>query len=269
MERGGGKPFLGFGCRFALLFFGPYYNIEKNAEIRLRIGGCVVFLAINSGVPMSNESQVLNRYARDFNPGEVIIEDGTRGTEMFIVQSGKVKVYKVINGVEKVLATMGAGEFFGEMALFNNKPRSASISAEEPTRVIVIDSKTLESMIKNNAEIAIRMLKKFAARLDSMDKQIEMLMIKDKNRKVVNFLIATGQESGSPAPGGGTRVNMTSQALAGAIGLSIEETNAVIEKVVKAGLLKQDATGFVIGDNTKLMKFLDYLAMKEEFGDFN
>ena len=81
--------------------------------------------------------------------------------------------------IEKILAILGPGEFFGEMAIISNKPRNATAVVEETARLLVIDPKTFEGMIRGNSEIAVRMIKKLAERLSEADAQIENLLLSD------------------------------------------------------------------------------------------
>ena len=77
------------------------------------------------------QSPMFAKFGKHFTTGTVLFREGDRGEEMFILQSGKVKISKKIRGVEKTLATLEKGEFFGEMAILNDKPRSASAETIE------------------------------------------------------------------------------------------------------------------------------------------
>jgi CRP/FNR family transcriptional regulator len=77
--------------------------------------------------------------ARQFKKGELIVKEGETAIAFYIVSKGKVEVVKGAGSKkETVLATMGPGNFFGEMALFDNHPRSASVRAVEDTEVLVL-----------------------------------------------------------------------------------------------------------------------------------
>src|SRR5215468_9305945 len=103
---------------------------------------------------------------------DTLFHEGETGKEMFVLQAGRVVITKTVRDTVKILPTLGPGEFFGEMALISNRPRNATATVEEPARLLVIDPKTFEGMIRGNAEIAVRMIKKLAERLDEADAQI-------------------------------------------------------------------------------------------------
>jgi len=214
---------------------------------------------------MGAEDQLFERFGKGFPAGHVLFRDGEVGKEMFVIQSGKVRISKAVRDTEKTLAVIGPGEFFGEMSILNDKPRSANATVEEEAKLLVIDPKTFEAMIRGNAEIAIRMIKKLAARLAEADTQIENLLHKDHNSRVVHFL--TAQAKTGKAEDGGVRIDISLKDMAGKLGLEVEQTNEVINKLVKSKLVRIVDSGFIVSDANKLREFLEFLEMKEKFGD--
>ena len=94
---------------------------------------------------------------------------------MYIIQSGKVAIKKRVPHGEVTLAVLEKGDFFGEMAVLERMPRSASAEMVEDGDLIVIGSDVFGDMIKTNPEIAVRMLRKYSLRLRETTKQIEQL----------------------------------------------------------------------------------------------
>lgn len=97
--------------------------------------------------------------------GDIIFSEGDLGTEMFIVQSGVVEIFKKIGNIQKVLSTFEKGDFFGEMSVLEDAPRTASARAKTDVELVRINQTTFDQMIRTNTEIAIRMLRKFSRRL--------------------------------------------------------------------------------------------------------
>src|ERR1700733_4933201 len=131
------------------------------------------------------EGPLFARFGREYRAGEVLFREGESGEEMFVIQSGTVQITKHASGEERPLATLGRGEFLGEMAILNGKPRTATAIVLEDARVLVIDAKTLETMISKNPEIALRLIKKLARRLDSADEMIQILLNPDPRARVM------------------------------------------------------------------------------------
>lgn len=208
----------------------------------------------------------LQKMARDLPKGHVLFKDGDSGREMFVIQSGKVRISKTVREVEKTLVVLGAGEFFGEMSILNNQPRSATATIEEDAKVLIIDPKTFEQMVRNNAEIAVRMIKKLAARLQEADEQIENLLLRDHNSRVVHYLASLAAKQGKQETDG-IGVDLNLKDLAGKMGLESEHIDDVVNKLQRAKLIKLTDKGLVIFDVAKLRAFLEFLEMKEKFGD--
>src|SRR5258708_39579560 len=119
------------------------------------------------------------RMGRDFPAGSVLLREGEHGEEMYVVQSGLIQILKRIGSDMRPLATLGRGEFIGEMAILNGKPRSATAVVIESARCIVIDAATLEQMVSHNAEIAVRLVKKLSRRLHPDAELLQILLTPD------------------------------------------------------------------------------------------
>lgn len=209
---------------------------------------------------------LFQRFGRSYVKGTVLFREGERGEEMYVIQSGRVQVSMKVRGVEKVLSVLQPGEFFGEMAILNGKPRSATAVVSEDSKLLVIDSKTFEAMIRGNAEIALRMIKKLAARMQEADDQIENLLLKDHNSKVVHALVRLTETTGTPVERG-TFVRILPEELGQKVGLQVEKVNEVVARLTKAKIMTVTKEGLVVLDLGKLKKFLEFLEMKEQFGD--
>ena len=104
---------------------------------------------------------------------ERIFTEGDLGTTMYIVQSGKVRLFRMVDGHKRAHGVMEKGDFFGEMSILEGLPRTASAEAVEDAELIEINSMTFDKMIKGNIEIAIRMLRKLSIRLRETEKRLE------------------------------------------------------------------------------------------------
>jgi hypothetical protein len=107
--------------------------------------------------------------------GEIIYLEGDLGSEMYVVQSGAVRIYREIGGVKQELAIMEKGDFFGELAVLEGLPRTASAEALDDTDLIELNSTTFDTMIRGNIEICVRMLRKLSNRLQEANRKIELL----------------------------------------------------------------------------------------------
>ncbi len=211
------------------------------------------------------DDQLFQRFGRTVPRGAVLFREGEPGHEMYVVQSGRVNVSKKVGDVEKILASLGAGEFLGEMSILNNKPRSATATCAEDARLLVVDAKTFEAMIRGNAEIAIRMIKKLSDRLAEANQQIENLLFADASSRVVHYL-ATAAEKMPKGPAG-HRLELKPAELAARVGVRTEQAEEVLGKLLKSKIVALEPDGCLVADVAKLRHFLEFLQMKAQFGD--
>src|SRR5262245_149505 len=118
------------------------------------------------------DDALLAKIGRRYSAGVVLFHEGEPGREMFVVHSGRVELTRRMGDRNAHLAYVPAGEFFGEMAILNNRPRSATATVVEDAVLLVIDSRTFEGMLRARAEIAVRMIKALAGRLEQANRQI-------------------------------------------------------------------------------------------------
>jgi CRP-like cAMP-binding protein len=184
---------------------------------------------------------------------------------MFVIQTGAVRITKVMGGEQKALAVLGPGEFLGEMAILNGKPRTATATVIEPTRCLLIDARTLEAMVAKNAEIALRLIKKLARRLDSADTLIEILMHTDPKARVMLALSRHAEAFGEPLSDG-IRIRATPSDVAQEVGVDEATAQEVMARLRRLRLAREEPTGgIVIADIGRLREFLEFLEMPQKF----
>lgn len=216
---------------------------------------------------MASNEQLFERFGKEAPVGTVLFREGDEGDTMYIVQSGRVRVSREAEGHNKVLAELGAGEFLGELAILNKKPRTATAEVIETAKLLVLDAKKFESMVTNNTEIAVRLIHKLARRLDNADALIEILMHQDPKARVILGLARYADATGVTREDGSVLVKMSRAALAAQIGLSEAQTGSSVQRLSRLGIIEESADGFAIKDVTRLNEFLDYLESREKSGE--
>jgi CRP-like cAMP-binding protein len=203
--------------------------------------------------------------ARDFPAGSVLFREGELGEDMYVVQAGLVQILKRVGDDERPLATLGRGEFLGEMAILNGKPRTATAVVLEDARCLVIDGATLEQMISHNAEIAIRLVKKLARRLDSADELIQILLHPDPSARVLHGLKRYAESSGE-VTAEGVRLRVSGDELAREVGVQQDQVSDVLARLRRLRIADEDARGaIVVVDPARLLEFMEFLEMPRRF----
>ena len=215
---------------------------------------------------MGAEETLFQRFGKEFPKGTVLFREGDPGKEMFVLQSGRVAITKHVRDVEKVLAILGPGEFFGEMAIISNRPRNATALVQDDAKLLVIDPRTFEGMIRGNAEIAVRMIKKLAERLSEADTQIENLLHTDPSSRVVHHILQVCQTRGRPMEEG-IEIDFAVREQPRLIGVGEPAIRYMIDRLERAGILERSGDRLLVHDTARLQDYLHYLEMKWKFGD--
>jgi YihY family inner membrane protein len=124
---------------------------------------------------MKVDERLFKKFGRTYEKNGVIFNEGDSGQEMFYVLSGRISLEKVDCRVKKVLAEMGPGQYFGEMAALIDISRSATARAVEDSHLAVIDGNTFHSLMRESRDVAMHMLKEFSRRLKNSNTALEEL----------------------------------------------------------------------------------------------
>ena len=174
--------------------------------------------------------------SRNYPKGAIIVNEGDEGNALFAIQSGSVKTYLSDDkGKEVVLSTQGPGEYFGDLALFDDTPRSASVAALEPCKLMIISKTLLREALAEKPEIAFVLLKGLAIRVRSLTESVRTLALLDVFGRLVNTLYSLAVEKD------GTLVvdqKLTQQELANRIGASREMVSRIMHDLVEGGYIE-------------------------------
>lgn len=110
-----------------------------------------------------------------YQDGDLIITEGETGDCMYVIQEGEVEVFVTMNGEEIPLAVRRAGDFFGEMALFEREARSASVRAVGAVRILTLDKRNFLSRINADPSLAYRMVQAMSKRIRELSEEVARL----------------------------------------------------------------------------------------------
>lgn len=155
---------------------GEHADAVKKRFIALKPKSAAVYLESNADM------------TRTYPKDTMIFSEFQSGADMFIIQDGQVKISKVVSGNEVTLALLKNGDMFGEMALLENKPRSASAIANEDCKLMVINRQNFNQMVASQPQLVFRLTKTFAERIWSMYRQLSNTQLADPLAKLIDML---------------------------------------------------------------------------------
>jgi CRP/FNR family cyclic AMP-dependent transcriptional regulator len=175
---------------------------------------------------------------RSYPKGAVIVNEGDDGSSLFVIETGSVKAYlRDEEDREVVLSTQGPGEYFGELAMFDDAPRSASVVAQEACKVIVISKAVLRQAIAEHPEISHVLLKGLALRVRALTENVRTLALLDVFGRLVRTLYAIASEKDGVFV---IEQRLTHQELASRIGASREMVSRIMHDLVRGGYIRVD-----------------------------
>jgi len=187
---------------------------------------------------------------RKYPKNSMIILEEEMGDVVFIVMSGTVKITRVNDeGKEVILAMLGSGEVFGEMAILDGESRSANALAQENCEVVTINREEFLNLIKTNNKVALNLMTEFAVRLRKSDQQIEALSLDDAEHRIGVSILNLAEEMGVIRKGAVTVDNLPyQQDIANMAGTSRETVSRVMKIFEERGLITKTGHKLSIPD---------------------
>jgi len=175
------------------------------------------------------------RYAKD----DVVFHADESGDVFCLIKEGQVKITMISpEGKEIILSMLGPGDFFGEMALLDDEPRSATVVAMEPLELVTIWRADFLQILTENFSITKKLLATLSRRLRTASNRIESLATMDVYGRLARFFLDLAREHGKPLDNGYVAVTRpTHQSIANMIGTSRETVSRLIHDLMKQNLL--------------------------------
>lgn len=187
---------------------------------------------------------------RTFEAGDLLFYQGDPGSTCHIILQGRVRIFVVgEDGRELAVRILGPGEIVGEMALFEDLPRSANVEALDQTHTVELDEATLTRCLRRSPALAFGLLRALSSRLRSTTEDAERLVSLPVPERLLRQLRRLAAWSGRPAPGG-VRITppMTQQELASLVGTSRESVNRALVGLRRQGKVRLEDGWIIILD---------------------
>lgn len=185
--------------------------------------------------------------------GSLILTQGDEGEALFLIRIGQVKVTVVAeDGREVILSVLGAGSFFGEMALLDDEPRSAHVIAMEESVLLGLRREDFQAQLARSPALGSALLRELSRRLRRADDTITSLMLLDVNGRVAHLLLELAREEG-----GDTGITITRRLTHASIGQMVGASRETVSRTMRNLVLRN-----VIGVTRKGFTLLDLPALR-------
>ncbi len=198
---------------------------------------------------MELEALVASSSSRSFPKNTVVIHESDPADSLFIIESGRVKVYcSDKNGKEFIMNTQSEGDYFGELALLDDSARSASVRTVEKSSFCIIYKDDFNRVLDDHPNIARKLIQNLAARVRKLTADVKSLALQDVYGRVANVLMDLAEERGD-----GTLYipeKLTQQDIADRVGASREMVARILKDLTIGDYIRFEGRHIII--NSKL-----------------
>jgi CRP/FNR family cyclic AMP-dependent transcriptional regulator len=193
-------------------------------------------IALFSGLSESDMAAISNlAVTRSFPKNTLVICEGDTSDSLYMVLSGKVKVFlSDEEGKEVTLNLQGAGEYFGELAILDEAPRSASVITTEDTKLAVLSKSAFEKCMEQHATIALTIMRGLARRLRELTENVRSLALMDVYGRVARLLLEMAEEQDGKNV---IKQRLTQRDIASMVGASREMVSRILRDLSIGGYI--------------------------------
>ncbi len=209
-----------------------------------------------------NTARLFERFGRSYSGGEMIFVEDEEAAEVFMIVEGRVRLIKKVRLVERDIVVLKAGDIFGEAAMLSGSLHPCSAVSLGDCRVLAFKAKNFEALMRDQPDVAIKLIRQLVRRLQSAEERIENMMLRDSQSKIVNTLIKLAQSAS--AREGRILLSISPIELSSRIGLDVDSVKRGILQLRENRYLRIVDEKIEIFDLEALRKVYRLMGMKEE-----
>ncbi len=203
----------------------------------------------------------LNKFSKTYKQDEILFSEYETGNSFYLIQSGKVKITKIVGETEKTLDILGPGDIFGEMAIIEEAPRSASAIALSEVKTLHFNKENFEMLLQSNSAMAIKLLKLFSKRIYDARRKLMILSLEDDEAKVADVLLMLAEQKGySPKeikefieP---MEIIITAQDIANWCGLKLDNVKKILSQFINMNRISMGGNSVVVKNINEISRYV-------------
>jgi CRP/FNR family cyclic AMP-dependent transcriptional regulator len=181
--------------------------------------------------PAAPDLSMFNRFLKTFRKGDIIFCEYEPGDTFYLIQSGRVQIVRIIGELEKNIDVLYPGDTFGEMAILEEAPRSATTIALDEVKALEFNRENLDVLMMNRPEIAMKLLKQFIKRIYDQKRRFTILTLPDPEAKVADvFLMLAENQSVDTSSGEAVDLKTTVDDMAHWAGIPTGQCREVLNR---------------------------------------
>lgn len=184
------------------------------------------------------DEKLFDKFGVEFSPGEIIFCEFEPGNEFYFIQSGRVEIVKIINNREKTLDILETGDVFGEMAILEEEPRSASAIALDHVKVLKFHRANFDALLQGNPQLAYKLLVIFSKRIYDAKRRLMILLLDDPQAKVMDVMNMLAEQDPHIDMQEAVTLHITVQDVANWAGMQVTEVQKILTHLNKLGKIE-------------------------------
>ncbi|HHU36537.1 MAG TPA: cyclic nucleotide-binding domain-containing protein [Treponema sp.] len=244
--------------KYSLALYAYYHYLKNAPSGQYATAARERFMALKSmGVAVTADllEPKTNEMTRVFQQEAMVFCECQPGAELYIIQKGQVKITKIVDNNEVLLAVLKTGDMFGEMALLENKPRSASAIAQEGTQLLAVNRQNFNQMVSTQPQLIARLTTTLADRIWLMYKQLANTLIKDPVSRMYDMLMIQEEKLKVTFQAGKAYTfDFGPTELANMCGISKEKVHQVVGEFLREPIIKIVDDRIMVTDLLELSK---------------
>jgi CRP-like cAMP-binding protein len=198
------------------------------------------------------------RFARTYKAGEMIFSEFEPGDTFYLIQSGRVQLVKLVGDLEKTLDILQPSEMFGEMAILENSPRSATAIALDTVSVLEFNSQNFEVLMLGNPQIALKLLRMFCKRIYDSKRRVMILTLGEPQAKVADVFLMLDESQPDLDKSSDRREFMTTvDGVAHWAGMAVNETKTILGHFVNQNRVEIYSNKIIVKNINDFARFVN------------
>lgn len=210
----------------------------------------------------AERARLVSRYGRQFMAGEAVFREGEPAQDAFLLQEGRVRLLKRVRMVERSLMVLKPGDLFGESALLDAAARNSTAVALTDGVALALDQGTFRSLLVNYPSVAVRVMEQLVRRVRDAEDQIEIMLLRDAQYKIVSALLKLAQRA--DARGTGAELAVSPVELAIRVGLDVDTVKRNVTRLREQNYVRIVGERIEIPDLDALRRLYVLLGTKDE-----
>jgi CRP/FNR family transcriptional regulator, cyclic AMP receptor protein len=235
--------------------------VKKRAEAEMKsraeyIRNIPLFEGLDEEELRGIEGIMKERY---YKKNSIVVSEGNQGDSMFIVKSGKVKIYKTdVSGKEIILDVKGENKMFGEVTLFTEVDYPATVKTIEDSEIFILENRELEKVVEGSPKLSLSIIKVLGKRLLKSQQKLKELVMDDVYMRTARELLSLAEKYGKKKDGSiELELGLTREEIANIVGTSRETVSRVLSRFGKEGSIEIEGRKISIVDEKKLRGWLE------------